>query len=87
MKKYKIDKNLIVQKLENKTIIFNGEESILYTLNETASLIFYKLKIGWNKEQIILELTKKYRIEHERVKKDINEFLIGLKINKIIKIY
>ena len=50
--KYKINKGFIVQKVGNKQTIFDGEESALYTFNKTGSLIFEKIKLGWEKEKI-----------------------------------
>jgi len=82
--KYKINKGLITQKINNKTIIFDGEESVLYTFNETASFIFKKLKKGEEKEKIIEMVEKKYDIKKERAQKDFNELLSDLKKKKII---
>jgi len=82
--KYKINKGLITQKLDDKTVIFDGEESVLYTFNETASFIFKKLKKGEEKEKIIEMVEKKYDIKKERAEKDFNELTADLKKKKII---
>jgi hypothetical protein len=42
--KYRINKGFIIQKLDDKSTIFDGEKSILYTFNKTGSLIFEKIK-------------------------------------------
>ena len=81
---YTITKGLITQKLDNKTVIFDGEESVLYTFNETASYIFSKIKTKWDEEKIILSLVKKYGIKEKRAKKDVGELIAGLKKKKII---
>lgn len=82
--KYKVNKGLITQKLDDKTVIFDGEESILYTFNETASFIFKKIKKGEEKEKIIEMVEKKYDIKKDRVEKDFNELIADLKKKKII---
>lgn len=82
--KYKINKGLITQKIDNKTVIFDSEESLLYTLNETAAIIFLKLKKGLSESEIIQIMVKKYQIKEEKVKKDLIEFLSDLKKKKII---
>ena len=82
--KYKINKGFIVQKLDDKMVIFDGEESVLYTFNETASFIFKKLKKGEEKEKIIEMVEKKYDIKKERAEKDFNELTADLKKKKII---
>lgn len=84
--KYKINKGFIVQKLDNKTVIFDGEESVLYTFNETASFIFKKIKRGSEEDAIIEEMVKKYRIKKERAKKDLEELISDLKKKKIISV-
>jgi len=86
MPKYKINKGFIVQKLDDKTVIFDGEESVLYTFNETASFIFQKLKLGWDKEKIIEDLIKKYQIKEKRAEKDVNDLISDLLKKKIISI-
>lgn len=83
---YKITKGLITQKLDNKTVIFDGEESVLYTFNETASYIFLKLKAKWDEKKIILSLVKRYGLKEERAKKDVKELIVDLKKKKIIKL-
>jgi hypothetical protein len=76
--KYKITKGLITQKLDNKTVIFDGERSVLYTFNETASCIFQKLKQSWEKERIINQLIKKYNVKKEKAEKDLSELISKL---------
>lgn len=84
MKKYQVRKGFIIQKLDDKTVIFDGEESILYSFNETASYIFKKIKRSWNEKKIIQGLVKRYKIAEKRAKKDVSELLRDLKKKKII---
>lgn len=82
--KFKIQKGLIVQKIDNQTVIFDADQSVLYTLNETASVIFDKLKKKWNKEKIIDYILKKYEVKKERLEKDYEKLMKDLKDRKII---
>lgn len=84
MAQYKINKGFIVQKLGKKTVIFDGEKSVLYTFNETASFIFQKLKLGWGKEKIVEALTKNYGIEKKKAQEDLSVLLKDLLKKKII---
>ena len=84
--KYKINKGFIVQKLDDKTVIFDGEESVLYTFNQTASEIFKKLKKGDQEEKIINDMIKKYKIKKEKAQKDFSELMTELKKKKIISV-
>ena len=85
MKEYKIKKGFIVQKIGKKTVIFDGEQATLFTFNETASVIFKKIKLGWEVNQIIGFLIKKYKISEERAKKDVLELIADMKKKKIIE--
>lgn len=85
MPSYTITKGLITQKLDNKTVIFDGEESVLYTFNETASYVFLKIKAKWDEERIAASLVKKYGVKEDRAKKDVRELLKDLLKKKIVK--
>lgn len=74
MSKLKINKGFITQKIDDKTTIFSGEESKLYTLNDTAALIFQGLKLGWDEEKIAQKLNQKYGISTKEAMADIKNF-------------
>lgn len=84
MRKNKLQKGFIVQKMDKKTMIFDGEESFLYTLNETGSFIFEKLKLGWNEKKIIDAIKDLYAITEYQAEKDVKEFMRELRKRKII---
>lgn len=86
MTTYKINKGFIVQKLDDKTVIFDGEKSVLFTFNETASFIFRRLKMGSSIIEIVIALVKKYKIGEIEAKKDVKELLKNLVSKKIISI-
>jgi 6-pyruvoyl-tetrahydropterin synthase len=81
---FKFQKGLIIQKLDNQTVIFDADESVLYTLNETAAVIFDKLKKKWDKERIVNFMLKKYDVKKERLEKDFDQLIEDLKKKKII---
>lgn len=82
--KYKINKGFIMQKVGEKSTIFDGEESALYTFNKKASVIFGKIKAGWEKEKIVNYLAKFYSIKKEMAEKDFDDFTEDLIKSKII---
>lgn len=84
MKKFKIDQGIIAQKTGGKITIFDGEKSILYSFNDSASFIFNKIKMGKNKEIIIASMIKKYKIDKDTAQNDLEEFINDLKKRKII---
>lgn len=83
--KYKVVKGLISQKMGDTLTIFDGERSVLYTLNETASFIFKKIKSGQNEQDIVRQLVKKYKIKPDKAKKDAKKFVEDLKKKGIVK--
>lgn len=74
-KKYILNQGFITQKIDNKLAIFSGEESLLFTLNETAAFIFQGLKLGWSEEEIISKMTDKFDIGKKVVIQDLNRFI------------
>lgn len=84
MAKYRVLKGLITQKLDDKTVIFDGEKSILYTFNESASYIFRKIKSGSDKSQILSALVKRYGIKEKKAERDFNILINDLLAKKVI---
>lgn len=84
MNKFKINKGFISQKIDDKITIFDPDSSFLYTFNETASYIFRKLKIGWDKSKIVENLIKRYKIKADKAEADFAELFSDLKRNGII---
>lgn len=82
--KYKIQKGLIVQKLDNKITIFDGDKSLLYTFNETATYVFNRLKKGLGEKDIIKTMIKRYKIDENRVEKDVKEIIDDLLKKKVV---
>jgi len=85
MAKYQIKKGIIKDKIDGKTVIFDGEASVLVNFNDTASEIFEALKKGKNEKDIYLTLSKKYQIPINKAKKDADKLILQLKKSKIIK--
>ena len=78
MRKLKIKKGFVVQRQANKIVIFDGEESLLYTFNSTASFIFEKIRRKMGNQQIVDVLVKQYSISKKRAEKDLKEFISEL---------
>ena len=81
---FKLKQGFITQKKGDQTTLFNGEKSILYTFNETASFMFEQIKKGADEEEIIRLIVKKYNIELKTAKSDFIELISDLKKKKII---
>lgn len=81
---YKLNKGFIVQKLDQNVTIFDGEESVLYSFNETASFIFQRIKMGWEKKRILEAMVAKYNVESNQAQKDFNDFINNLLAKRVI---
>jgi len=81
---YKINKSLILQKMDKNLVGFDVDRSFLYTFNETAEFIFKKIKIGWEEEKIVLALVKIYNVALPTLKKDVKSLIKDMVKNKII---
>ena len=57
----------------------------MYTLNETALLIFNSPKKGLQNEKIISDLAKRYTIKESRARKDVENTLFTFLKQKIVK--
>lgn len=82
--KYRINRNLILQKLDEKLVGFDVERSFLYTFNETAEYIYKKIKLGWKEDKIATLLARKYDVLLPIVKEDIKVLINDLLKNKIL---
>ena len=81
---YQIKKGLISQKMDEETVIFDGQKSLLFTLNETGAFIFQKIKAHWPKTKIISTLVDRYGISDDKANKDVVYFLTKLTKLKVI---
>lgn len=82
--KYKVNKNLILQVLDNNLVGFDINNSYLFTFNEVAEYIFKKIKIGWEEEKIISTLATRYKKPLSPLKKDVKKTIKDMIKYKII---
>ncbi len=81
---YKINKNVIFQKIDKQLVGFDVDNSSLFTFNETAEYIFSKIKTKTEPSRIASLLAKKYNVGEKDAIKDIQELIKSLKKNKIL---
>lgn len=84
MKKYKLNKGFITQKIDGKITIFDGEESQLITFNETATFLFDRIKKGFPEKEIVSQLVKKFKVKEDRASNDLKDLIHSLKKEKIL---
>ncbi len=79
-----IKKGLVSQKLDNNTVIFDSKKSVLYTFNETASLIFKMIKQQKTIEEICKKIVTVYAVTDQQATKDIKKLINELQKKHII---
>lgn len=82
--KYKVNSEIILQKIDHSLVGFDTEKSFLYTFNSTAEFVFKKIKLGWEEERIVEALAKKYDAPLSTLKKDVKALIKDMLKNKII---
>lgn len=85
MTDYKVKKGLIIDKLGDKTKILDGEKSLFYSFNDTATFVFEKLKQGINEKEIVNALVKTFSVKRDRAEIDLKEFISDLIKKRIIQ--
>lgn len=82
--KYLIKKGLIKSKSGKGLTIIDSNKYLLYTLNESGSFIFDKLRQGKEEGEIVGLLIKKYGIDPRQAKSDLTGYLKEFLKRKII---
>lgn len=80
-----INTDIVTQKNEDGIAIFDPDNSYLFTMNESATFIFERLKKGYTYVKIIQQLSSTYNISLQRAEKDILKFIQVLEKYNIIK--
>lgn len=81
----KFRKGVTIHKLENKLTLFDGESSILYTLNESAAAILNGLRLGWNKTKTIKYLQENHSAGVNEAEEDYSNIQRFLKEKRLIE--
>jgi hypothetical protein len=81
---YSINKGFIIQKMDDKTVMLDGDTSTLYTLNETADYIVKQIKKKASKQVIIQKMIKRYGVGKEKLTRDFDQVIKDLIKKKIL---
>lgn len=69
-KKYKVNKEIVHQVIDGELVIFDSDNSLLLTLNETATAIFNSLSKEQTIDDIVRLMTSEFDVETKQAKKD-----------------
>ena len=65
--------------------IFDPENGISYTVNETGLFILKKLQTGSNKDDIVSLLPEEYEVSLENARSDVEHFMAMLKALNLVE--
>jgi hypothetical protein len=65
--------------------IFDPENGISYTVNETGLFILQKLQAGMDKEKIVALLPQEYEVGTENARSDVDHFMAMLKALNLVE--
>ncbi|MCX7716759.1 MAG: PqqD family protein [Endomicrobia bacterium] len=85
IKKYKLKQNIAYRKIGENVYIVDSKNSMLYKLNETASLIWEGISKGESISKIIKKILSEYEIDYQTVKSDVEELIDQLKDKSLIE--
>lgn len=81
---YKIKKGLIFEKKGKKIAIFDPVKSTIYELNETATIIFNKLKLGLGEVEVKKYLLNKFKVNEKITDKQVAKIIKDLLRKKVL---
>lgn len=84
MKKYKVNKRLVFQKLGKDALFFNNANSNLYTLNETAYLILRQITSGKSIQETAKNISANFDVEIKAAETDVLNTVKTLNQYKIV---
>lgn len=82
--KYSLPDEIMVQKINDNTVIFNPNKSKLYTLNSTAAFIVDKLQKGFSVERISDLVSEEFNTSKPQAFKDTQELIRRFSDEKVL---
>ncbi len=77
--------DLLYRPLEDGSIIYHPEESVVHSLNQTATFIWEHLDGAHPPEEIGRKLTERFQVSPERALRDVEATLKRLRELKLLK--
>jgi len=75
----RVKKGVLIQKLGNTFVAYDNDASVMHELNEVGYIILSEIEKGKGKKEIFKKIMKDFAINEKDAKKDLDEFIQGLK--------
>ena len=82
----KLKNNVVVTKLEDVWVAYDGEEEMLYEFNEVGGKILNLIQEGVGKmDEIVEEIVKEFEVSESQAEEDVREFLEKMEVEGLVK--
>lgn len=78
-------KHVIWNVVDGEAVLLNTQSGIYYGMNKTASAVWNLLEVPKTVEEIVLELLKRFSVEHVTLSRDIEEVVMSLGTKHLIE--
>lgn len=82
---YKINPEISIKKIADEIFMYNRQQSLIHSFNETGALILEAIQNQLDTEQICQKISSEYQIDANEVRKDTVEFIETLLQKEIIQ--
>ena len=82
--KYRLNKDMISQKIQGNEVVFDTEKSTIYTLNETATFILKRITLKKSLQEIEKSIMQEYDVDEAVAKKDVQSTVSDFIKKKIL---
>ena len=80
-----LEKHVQVRQEKFGAVVFETLREKVFVANETAAEIFRLYQEGKSPQQIVDELAQNYDVDPSTIKADVDEFVLSLKDNLLVK--
>lgn len=82
----KLKNSVVVTRLGNSWVAYDGEEEMLYEFNEVGGKILSLIQEGVGKtSEIVKEIVKEFEVDKSQAEEDVREFLEKMEAEGLVK--
>ncbi len=82
----KLKNSVVVTRLGNDWVVYDGEEEMLYEFNEVGGKILNLIQEGVGKmDEIVEEIVKEFEVSESQAEEDVREFLEKMEVEGLVK--
>jgi hypothetical protein len=86
-KTVKLDENVLLQEVDNETILLDVKTSDYFSLNEIGTMFYKLIQEEPNLDLVLEELTEHFEVPKEKLKDDLLAFVYALEEKGLLSLY